>query len=358
MYLSNIDTLMFSLDFPNYDAFISVYRDLLNEKKQLAQTYRSDFSNEKAIINICGANYEVLANGSMGFAYILHNSDYEIDLAVARSSQKDNYPVFVRIKQAPLWALGISKAYKNIKQWLEQIFGPASAEKLNRVDVCCHTDKIKFSELDLSYFKTRSTKKNTRVYGSTVNGFEFGSRKDSLIFCRIYNKTLELNETKKAKWFFEIWKERGADISNVWNIEFELKRNFFREYKIESVADFINKSKSIWKYLTTQWLVLCVKDRTRLENCSVNHFWELLSDNFFVNEYEMFTRKSKQLTADSESLVFQILGYIRTYAAIEDIYDLSSAFERIYADVISCLERKNKSFEHLVSEKSVLYVRG
>lgn len=358
MYLSNIDTMMFSLDFSDYDNKILTYRNLLDEKKQLAQTYRANFSNEKAIININDLNFEVLANGSMGYAYILHNSDYEIDFSMARSSQKDNYPVFVRIKQNPLWSNGIYYAYGFIIHWLQKIFGTVSSEKLNRIDICCHTDCIPFQNFGLDFFKTRSTKKNIRVYGNTINGFEFGSRKESLIYCRIYNKTLEVKESKKATWFFDIWKKNDADISNIWNIEFELKRNFFREYNIESFADFINNAKSIWDYLTTQWLILCIKDHSRLENCTIHPAWSAVAEHFFIEKYAKFTRKSKQFTADRESLVAQIIGYIRSYAAIENISDLHASLERLYTDITIQLSNKNKSFEQLVREKSVLYVRG
>lgn len=357
MYLSNIDTLQFSLDFKDYDNSISNYLEALESKKLLAQEYRSNYDSAKPIIEINGFYFEVLPNGSKGYAYILHNSDFEIDFAICRSSNDDNYPVFVRIKQAVLWSLTIKEAYSIICNWLIEFLGNIKSEKINRVDLCCHTDCIDFSKYDYTYFRTRATNKNIRLHGSTVNGFEFGSR-SGLIFCRIYNKTLEVSEKKSSTWFFDVWEEQQANTANVWNVEFELKRDFLREYNIETVNDMLKQAQSIWHYLTSKWLVLTEKNCTRLENCETVKEWAQFSNAFTSFGNVQFIRKDKQMLADKKTLVSQICGYIRSYAALENNVDLYSVFETLFADISEYLNDSKKDFESLVLDKAKLYVRG
>ena len=357
MYLYNIDTLSFALDYKDYNDFISNYIDELKQKKEIARINKSDFNNEKSLIEINGLTFDVMPNGSPGYAFILHNSDYEIQFASVRSNNKDNYPVFIKIKQAPLWALGVKKAYNNVLFWLKDIFAFPIAEKINRADLCCHTDMIDFARYDYFYFKTRANKKNTRINGSTINGFEFGVR-DSLIYCRVYDKTLEVSEHKNKSWFNDIWLDNGADINKVWNVEFELKRDFLREYNIETVSDFLMYSKSIWQYLTNQWIVLTLNDCSRLENSTVLNEWSELSSGFLELGNKQFIRKEKQLAADKQAIIAQTFGYIRSYAAFDNISDLSTAVELLLADLYLFAKEKGKDFASLVSDKSRLYVRG
>lgn len=357
MYISNIDTLQFSLDFLNYNNIIATFSSELETKKCLAQIYRSDYKSDKVLFELNDFVFEILPNGSKGYSYILHNNDYEIDFASVRSVNISNYPVFIKIKQSSLWALGVKKSYSKILNWISGVFGKPIGEKINRADLCCHTDNINFSSFDYNYFKTRATKKNTRICGSTINGFEFGVRK-GLIFCRIYNKSLEIKEKRNKCWFLDIWKSYNADITNVWNVEFELKRNFLREYGIETVKDLLEKSKAIWEYLTQQWLVLTQNNRSRLENSTVLSEWKILSNCFMDMGSKSFVRKSSQLQADKNSIVAQVCGYIKSYAAIENIYDLQSALELLYADLTIYMNKTNKKFEKLVFEKASLYQEG
>lgn len=357
MYLYNIDTLSFALDYKDYNDFIINYIDELQRKKDIARVNKSDFNNEKSLIEINGLTFEVMPNGSQGYAFILHNSDYEIQLSAVRSKNKDNYPVFIKIKQAALWALGVKNAYNNILFWLKDVFAFPIAEKINRVDICCHTDMINFSNYDCSYFKSRANKKCNRYNGSVINGFEFGVR-TGLIYCRIYNKVLEVTEKKSKMWFFDIWEKHNANTNNIWNVEFELKRDFLREYNIETLNDFLVQSKSIWQYLTKQWIVLTLNDCSRLENSTVLNEWLELSNGFLEFGNKQFIRKENQLNADKQSIVAQTFGYIRSYAAFDNITNLGTALELLSADLYIYANEKGKDFASLVSEKSSLYVRG
>lgn len=354
MFISNIDTLQFTLDFNDYNHNISKIADELNNKKSTAKTLAGTYASEKALFRIMDMVFEVLPNGAKGYSYILHNSDYEIKLAAVRSSNKNNYPVFVRIKQSPLWALGVEVSYQYIKYLLSSLFGTISAEKINRADLCCHTDEIPFADFDISNFKTRCTKKNLFMHGSKQSGFNFGSR-SSLIYCRIYDKSLEVSESNNKAWFKDVWIDNGGDPENVWNIEFELKRDFFKEQHIETVSELLEICCGLWHYLATDWLQLTNKDRTRLENCTIFDKWVILSDSFkSLREQKSFIRCSKQREARLPGIISQMFGYLTTSAALRGITDLETAIEVSAADMINFAAIKNKDFAAIVSDKMAL----
>lgn len=55
--------------------------------------------NYKHIILIGNQTFQLLQNGSKGYAYILHNDFYKIKIAQHRSTSENFFPLFIKIKQ-------------------------------------------------------------------------------------------------------------------------------------------------------------------------------------------------------------------------------------------------------------------
>jgi len=86
-----------------------------------------------------------------------------------------------------------------------------------------------------------------------LTGFSLGSR-ESPIYVRIYDKTREIHEQSQKWWFWDIWDARYRQ--DVWRIEFELKRDFFRTVRpsIDTVAALLPRLPDLWDYLTGTYL--------------------------------------------------------------------------------------------------------
>jgi hypothetical protein len=83
-------------------------------------------------------------------------------------------------------------------------------------------------------------------------------RRGAPIQCRIYDNGKEVMKEGMKLWFLEVW---GLDhCSNVWRIEFQLRRSALRQYHIESVADLLAGVRGIWRDLTENWLSVRVPD--------------------------------------------------------------------------------------------------
>lgn len=356
MLIPMIDTLYFSVDCENYSEIISKYVEELEQLKCLAKEYSLNKLSEKAIITIGNMSFEVLSNGANGYAFILHNDEYEIKIAQFRSKSTCFYPLKIRIKSECLWSRSPVSAFAFIYEWFERNFGKIIANKVGRVDLCCHTDLLDVNPAMLENFKGSFKKTNMHYDNRKLSGIVFGVR-ESLIYCRIYNKSLEVKQKGTKTWFYEIWKEHGLVSGDVWNIEFQFRREFFKNYSIESIEGLFNHLNSIWKLCTEDWLVLVVNDRTRIENCSVDPAWQQIASAF--NEYvsKPLIKRERQVLAEAEALIPATIGNITTVAARLGINDDQEAFNTIMQRGEKYLDQKNHTYKSKIDEKISLLCR-
>ena len=104
-------------------------------------------------------------------------------------------------------------------------------------------------------FVSRSRKKDYHEDGQIFTGISFG--RGGNISCRIYNKTVQI-DTKGQSWIEKVWEANGweRDNSNVWRIEFQLRREIIKEFKVNEPKEVFEALNAIWKYCTTEWLSL------------------------------------------------------------------------------------------------------
>lgn len=350
MYIPMIDTLYFSLDIANYP---SVALDLLEELEVLkaqARVQSVNKSSDKTTIDIGSMTFEVLPNGANGFAYILHNSCYQLKIAQFRSNNPNFYPIMVNIKAEALWSLSPEGVYSEICEFISQNIGEITSNKVSRVDLCCHTDSIDFTQSSTELFKGNYRSTNVRFYNRQISGMEYGNRA-SKVFCRIYNKLLEVKQKNSKLWFFEIWDMFEWDgAKTVWNIEFELKRNYLTGVHIDTVEDVFASLSSMWHYLMDEWLVMTNNDRTRIENATINPEWAYISTLF--NDYisRPLIKRDRQMHVDSHALIPALNGYAKKIAALRNTSNIDDAFSDIKGSVDRYNTRRGTTFENEVDE--------
>ena len=360
MFLPNIDTLIFSALTKHYNAMMKPLLPFLEEHQQIAK-----IQNKNVIVILGDQSFEMLPNGARNYKFILHNSRYEIKLQVGYNEQSTNYPILIRLKSEFLWEQRDQAYYKSI-EFIEMILGKLEAVKMSRVDLCCHTDKIKMNKLKLNRFVTRSTSKEihvdeskinssqkTEVYltGRNVTGLSFGKLP---IRCRIYDKNLEIIQSSKKTWFKDIWAEHGITNEIVVNVEFQLKREFFKIYKIDTYEELNDEIKSIWTYLTTKWLRYVNLNHSRVEECKTNKVWEDLQ-HAYDNDWRSIKgiERHKQKSSSRDHILNMIRCYMINDAAHIDKPDFATYAREMLNDVYLLLEDKNIDFEQEVLKKQL-----
>lgn len=350
-YVSNIDTICILVDVENYEKDSRKIINYLRSEKRNAKLEVLYNTVNKHFVTINDITFQLLPNSCKGYAFILKNDAYEIKIAQYRSKIDDFYPIQIRISSEYLWAKGAYSSWAIIYNWIVETFGNIIDDKVCRLDICSHISNVDFIT---NYDKVYKGKyKKTQVFhtGKGVNCLCFGSRKGKNIYCRIYNKTLEIQETKKKHWFREIWQNNGMNIEKVWNIEFEIKSELLRKYSLNHVVDILQHLQDIWKYCTTEWLIKVDRTNTRIERCPINKEWKELQNNY--NEFELngLIEREKQIDIDTNILMPNIVGGITSYSARKNNLDIKNAFENLYQDMIKYLKEKNKNFYNEVIKK-------
>lgn len=353
MFIPNVDTLIATIDIEDYDKRANALLLALEEKKEEAKGKLKQNIASKIQFRIGNMTFEVLPNGSRHHAYILHNDLYEVKLARYRSSSGDSYPVFIKIKSACLWSKGYNKAWEDIKTFIGKYVGKVITNKISRLDPCCHTDELDITSSDIETFSGKY--RSDEIYRSDrkLSGFTFGSGKNKKVFCRIYNKTLEIEQKRQKTWFYDIWSNHNMKLDNVWNVEFQIGRKFFKEYDIETVEEALNQLKSIWEYCTTHWIIKRELTNKRKDRCDINETWLTLQQAFNEFEGRPLIPRDKQLERDSEILIPSIMGYLTTYSARSNIKNLGDSLMNVVNKGLNYLEATKKSNYDIEVEKKL-----
>lgn len=352
--VSNIDTINVLLDIENYEESAKEVLEQLRKEKEIAILRSNSNPEYKHIICINDMYFELFSVGRIGYAYILQNNDYKMYVSQFRSTQKNFAPIQLRISSECLWSDGITKAWGIIYNWVVETFGNIINDKVCRLDLCCHVDNVDFITNCSQIYKGKFKEYNFNYKNSSINQISFGSRKSNNIYCRIYNKSLEIREKKQKLWFYDIWSSNGMNIENVWNIEFELKSEFLRSANITTILDVKSRLQDLWHYCTTVWLVKVDRNNTRIERCPINSDWLELQNAY--NEFcsKGLITRNKQISDDAKSLIPTIVGYISSYGAKRKRKNLDDTFSIMLVDIKSYLRFKNSTFEKIIDEKKSL----
>lgn len=353
MIIPNIDWITVSFDFDCYDEVAKEVIEVLKAAKEQSKEKQDSATNEKEQIAIDNIVFAVYPNGSRTHAFIIENDDYKISIAEFRSKKENIYPVSAIIHSKSLWSYSPLVTYTRLSCLINNVFGVVKSNKISRMDLCCHTDILDFAGVSIHDFRSRINKKDIRINNNEINGFIFGTSSGALK-CRIYNKTIEVKEKNNKTWFFDIWSAAGAN-GAVWNVEFELHREFFRNYGIDTVEQAFERIGSIWEYCMDSWLVLTDNDRTRLENCTTNSDWLRLAAAFEKYAHEPLIRREEQNNMDGDALIPAWTGYTTSIAALLEMDDIETAIEVLKDKGREYLwKSRQKTYTEEINEKSNL----
>ena len=356
-YISNIDTICFLAYFKNYDTNISIralLKNLKYEKEKVITVVRSN-PTYKHLIQLGEMKFELLPSGKRGYAYILKNNGYELNIAEFSSKISNFAPVQVRISSEYLWAYGLMNSYYVIYNLISNIFGIPEKIKLSRVDLSMHISNANFIDNYEKAYKGNYRNSNVNYHNKYINSLTFGSR-SSPIYCRIYDKSLEIIEQSKKTWFYDIWEKNNMDIKNVWNVEFELKNEFFRNYNIFSPEELIEHLNTIWQFLTCEWLLKINIDNKRIDRCSTNDLWKIVQNGYSNFNSQELVKRDRQKDSEALAAIPAIAGYLTTYAAKRGITDITSAvYEILQESENYLLTRKNSYLNNEIKKKIPLY---
>ncbi|MBT4513313.1 MAG: hypothetical protein HOC20_14025 [Chloroflexi bacterium] len=270
--LAGIDTLEVGFCVDGYK-FSDVQWYDLAEAKELARSV--DFGEDMGSVNFQGVPFVVMRSGSRRHTYTLVNDDMTVQIKPGALGGTIYPEVHIVFRSAYLWRKnGWLDACIETKRWVSQ-WAHVRETKVSRMDVMVDL-AIPMPKLQHNYIEvvSRMQKKHSFVEGQKrevlvesamdiqqftkglkLTGYNFGS---SELMCRMYDKTHEIKKSGK-EWFKELWERSGwQEGTPVTRIEFQCRRKFLKEMSINSIDDIENGLADTWRYLTEDWLKLCV----------------------------------------------------------------------------------------------------
>lgn len=351
--IAMIDTLTAFIDIKEYEEQAAGFLNILEEKKSKAKIRQAN-NEEAELLEIDNMTWQVLSNGKEGYAYILHNELYELDFAQFRSKNKSFFPVFIKIKSQALWSMSPAYAWKHICSWISNNIGEILIDRISRIDLCCHTDEFYLENSETADFKGQFYIDNTYRYRRQISAIYFGSSSTGKVYGRIYDKTLEVAQKKQKTWFYDIWQNAGMNIEKVWNIEFQVSREYLKEHCIDSVHDAFERLGTMWQYCTEYWLVKIVPDNANISRCSIDDRWKPIQGAFEGYENKPLIDREKQLCADADAMIPSLFGTFTSFAARRGKTDLRSALNSMVVSGNSYLRSKKVDFNDVVKTKQSL----
>lgn len=357
--MENIKPLMSFVDTLHLGFYLSEIKLTEDDFKRLDEAKRvarESGVNDPGLFEFQGKWFKVTSNKKL-YGYVLYNDD--VTVKISRKLSNGAYPeMFVEFRSRFLLG-GLKDAYHLLKEWVEK-WAVISSEKVSRVDLTTDFQGDIISDLNLDNIVRRSKKwsshfdfkSSTHGLGRRITGHDFGSGD---IMLRIYDKTLEI-EDKGKQYVKAEWEKCGWDkISMVSRIEFQLRRGFLKEFKVETVDDLMLKAPDIWRYLTEDWFSICEpseSDKTR-SRWSPSSVWRSVIDSFarFGELSGAVREKIKQVSL--ENLMPQAVGLVTSCMALmlKRKIDVIEFFEMIEKQC----NKKGKTIEDVVLKKIERY---
>jgi len=353
MQIATIDTLEISYDVTKYDKVFKEFLSELQISKTYLQIQQEKDADARNFVTIQGATFEIMPNGSKNHAYILHSHSYEIRLAKGRSKNKNFFPIIVRIKSSALWSKSPEVSCVEIYQLIQSINSNVTMkikERIKRVDLCCHTDKFSIIDTTIPEFQGKYRTNTIFRNGNKIETFGIGSRKNP-VYCRIYNKSKEVFKSLSKLWFLDVWRYAGINQENVWNVEFELKREFLNDVGINTTYDLFSNMKSLWQYCTSEWLQHKTLVNTRIERCPVSDEWKVIQSAFNKYEGKSYITRNKQSEINAHAILPTIIGYMTSFASCFKDMDIDKAIKEILFLGDKYLTQKETDYQTVINQK-------
>lgn len=344
--LFNLDKLMVGIDFVQKALTIDPLIATLQHLKSIAK-------KEPVHLEVGGKRFQVLPYGRKSwYPYGLICDDYLLFFSSIPSGS--HCQVMLEMSPRFLWRHGYLKAWSDFLDWLKSMDWEVSSTKVSRCDLSLHTDAIPFQDLSLSQFASVARNRNERHDGDAISGFEWGKGDLHTI---IYNKSHYIRKHLKDQWFTDVWKNHGwTGKRDIWNIEYQLKAKYMRRQNIYSVEDVFCAIPRLWRYLTSQWLILKEGNHSRINRRQPSPIWqEIVAIAESLPNYYVTQNTTIIPSIDVLGQLASITGSCLSLAKKANIKSLEDLMQVLKRSINDRLISEGKTFEEYIQDAAISY---
>lgn len=315
LLLCGIDSLDLGL-FVTWSAnWEQICRDL-DAKKANAQ-------NLKTVLDTTDIGREFLhlpSGKPPNYRYHLQFLEYHLYFAITKE-YGTSPNVYVSLNAAALWHVKLPGLLELLQFDIANYGGTIDRIQPSRVDLCA--DFRLDAPLTLPFLEShrvsRSRKTEVHMDGRDLETFYSGAPGAPLRL-RIYDKSKEIIKNNK-QWFGGIW--NTDDLTNIWRVEFQIRRSILHQYRIRDLATLWDTIGSMWSYLTSEWFSLRLQDNDKAERRTVHPWWQAVQNcgpQFGSDNGARRIYKSDDVQTIAEILP-HVFGRMITIAALSGVKD-------------------------------------
>jgi hypothetical protein len=225
--------------------------------------------------------------------------------------------VYVSLGALHLWHWGLDACVERLSRIIVGMGGVIQAITPSRCDPC--VDLRIPEDLSFDFIKRHlvSHTRDLRQFESDgrLETFYLGDPKNP-IQLRIYDKGRKALEDQSSFVFREVWKT--DDLNHIWRIEFQIRRPFLHEQRINSIEDLKARLGSLWAYLTDRWCSLRLDDDINTTRRTVHPGWKKVQEcaTRFGKIDELSRARGALVPASPEWHLAHIGGCMTSFAAL------------------------------------------
>jgi hypothetical protein len=270
--------------------------------------------------------FEVLDHGRRQFAFVLADNHY--NLAISSEKARRLPLALVQISSDLIHSRGIEAIDEELWPMMLALSHDVDDPRISRVDL--YVDFIPswdLTEIHDEQWITSAKRIDRYRLDGQVSGWGFGK---GLITARLYDKTREIQVSKKFH-LEQAWHSAGWEPGQtVWRLEFQFRREFLKQFGIHHISQLLDQSGMLWRYASHDWLKLAVPNETdsNRSRWPTLATWAQLS-NIDWGDASPPTRArvpQERLPSD-ETLFSRGLWPLTSFMAREGILDLQEALD-------------------------------
>lgn len=248
--VSGIDTLYYFAKSGGY--YKEFYTDILNQiniKKQEFESLNYAYQESDIIVKINDIDIKFSGKARDGFLWFNHEF-FRIGFKDAEKNKNIN-DICVQLNAVGIYTLGLSSLIEYVnKVFLDGATLDENNFPITRIDVNMfiqHSFNYLTKEMIVSKKKNHEKNLGERSSGYELETYYVGKKPFRL---RIYNKQIELKGARdtKRELMYNHFGVNGLDINEpIWNVEFEMHREFLKNYGIDTIEDALKRSNSLFK---------------------------------------------------------------------------------------------------------------
>ena len=249
-HISGIDALYyFAQSGGNYDNYYMDIIDQIEDKKAEFTALNYPYTDKDIIININNIDLQHSGTGRDGFLWFNHEF-FRVGFKDSEKA-KNIHNIRVQLNAIGIYTLGIKSLVEYINtKLLKGALLKDNYFPVTRIDVNMfvqHSFNYLKKEMIVSKKKNHSANIGERSTGYELETYYVGK---SPFMLRIYNKMKELESASsiKKEIMYNYFGVNGLDIEKpIFNVEFELHREFLKRYGIDTIEDALSRSQSLFE---------------------------------------------------------------------------------------------------------------